>query len=688
MYKSPVFLLIVVFFLWIQPFRVYAQISCKDVSAIQNEFLKNHILYDKLSFNLKERTLNQFIKNLDREKIYFLATDIRNIKRKNNRLFSDLSNKRCQGLYYIYDIYLRRVNERIAFAQKLLNDKFLFIKSLKHILDEDLNYHPKSTKEANEKMKAYVHYKVAHSFLVEKDLKKSVNYISLILKNIQKQIYSWKPILSFKEKRRCWNKSKDSFKACKPYKWFSNYLNAYSQSLDPHSSYLDKEALEQFYISMHLRLEGIGATLTSQFGYTIVKEVIPGGAAFKSKKIEPEDIILEVGQSPNKLVSIFGERLDDVISIIRGPKGSPVYLKISRKKENSKNHVFVVKLIRSVVNLKDKEASISYHEKEVDGKTYKIGLLKVDSFYGSYNSGKSVTRDTTKLLKEAKKENIQALVLDLSNNRGGSLDEAVYLSGLFFSRGNVVKQSARDVKHTYILKDYDSRVFYNGPLVVLVNRYSASASEIVAGALQDYNRAVVVGGDHTFGKGSIQSIDRLTSLSAIKTTVGLYFIPSGRSTQKTGVSSDIVFPSVLHIDELGEKNLDHVLPSQVIESFKSGSKDIFLEKSTDWMPINKTMVEQLKQISEKRVAKNEKFQDILKDIEKQKKDILDKKTITIAEVLKNGSDKEEGDSDEGGLFTDDQKKYFERPDVQEALNVAGDFVLFSSKPVTKTTVKN
>ena len=687
MYKSSVFFPIIVFLLWICSFSIYAQISCKDVSVIQDEFLKNHILYEKLSPDLKDRVLNQFIKNLDREKIYFLSSDIRNIKRKNSRLFSDLKNNRCQGLYYIYDIYRRRVNERIAFAESLLNNNFLFIKNLKYILDEDLNYHPKSAKEANEKMKTYVHYKVARSFLVEKNLKKSMNHISLILKNIRKQVYSWKPVLNFKEKRECWSKSKDSFKACKPYKWFSNYLNSYSQSLDPHSSYLDKEALEQFYISMHLKLEGIGATLSSEFGYTVVKEVIPGGAAFKSKKIESEDIILEVGQSQNKLVSIFGERLEDVISIIRGPKGSPVYLKISRKKENSENDVFVVKLIRSVVNLKDREATISYHEKKVDGKSYEIGLLKIDSFYGSYDAGKSVTKDTMKLLQKARKKNIQALVLDLSNNRGGSLDEAVYLSGLFFSRGNVVKQSAKHVKHTYILKDYDSRVFYSGPLVVLVNRYSASASEIVAGALQDYNRAVVVGGDHTFGKGSIQSIDRLSNISAIKTTVGLYFIPSGRSTQKTGVNSDIIFPSVLNIDELGEKNLDHVLPSQQIEDFKSNPTDIFLKNPPSWKPVNKKTLEQLKQFSEKRVEKNDKFQTILKDIEKQKKDILDKKTITIAEVLENGNEKER-DSTEESLFIDDQEKYFERPDVQEALNVAGDFAWLFLQTTTERAVKN
>ena len=208
------------------------------------------------------------------------------------------------------------------------------------------------------------------------------------------------------------------------------------------------------------------------------------------------------------------------------------------------------------MNLKEEEASISFHDVKIKAKAYKVALLKVPSFYGSSASGKSVTRDVKKLLSSAKKKKVSALVLDLSNNRGGSLDEAVDLSGLFFAKGNVVKQSSKishKKKRTETFKDRDKRIFYKGPLVVLVNRLSASASEIVSGTLQDYNRAVIVGGDHTFGKGSVQAIEILKKLGALKTTVGLYFIPSGKSTQKEGVSSDISFPSIFNVDELGEK---------------------------------------------------------------------------------------------------------------------------------------
>ena len=186
-------------------------------------------------------------------------------------------------------------------------------------------------------------------------------------------------------------------------------------------------------------------------------------------------------------------------------------------------------------------------------------------------------------------------MLDLSNNRGGSLDEAVELSGLFFASGNVVKQSERKNNKTYTFKDRDRRVFYAGPLIVLVNRLSASASEIVAGTLQDYQRAIIVGGDHTFGKGSVQSVEILPNqLGALKTTVGLYFIPSGRSTQKEGIISDIAFPSIFNVDRINEKSLEHVLPSKTIKNFKSSPKEIFAESQKNWKPVERLIIEKLK----------------------------------------------------------------------------------------------
>ena len=686
MIKKGFFVFSIILALWAFPSQSQ-DLSCQQINYIQKRFLKHHILYTHLTPTLKNRVLDRFIQNLDREKIYFLKSDIANIKRKNKRLFFNLKKQRCFGLYYIYSIYSKRVKERIKFANQYLNNKFLFTKNLKYILDDDLRKRPLSARDAERKMKSYIQYQVANVFLFEKDLKKSIEQVSYILNNFKKQVLSWKPQLNQREIRNCKIKSKHSFKACKPTKWFSNYLNAFSLSLDSHSSYMDNEDLAEFYISMNLELEGIGATLSSRFGYTVVERLIVGGAADQSKQIKAKDKILAVGQKKKKLINIFGERIEDVVSIIRGSKGTAVFLKILREEKNGKNTISTVKLIRSRVDLKKEEgAFISYHDFKTNGKTYKVGLLKVPSFYGSSGFGKSVTRDVKKLLAEAKKQNISSLVLDLSGNRGGSLDEAVNLSGLFFSEGNVVKQSEKNNSKPQIFRDDDEKIFYNGPLVVLVNRLSASASEIVSGTLQDYNRAIIVGGDHTYGKGSVQSVEPLFSkLGALKTTVGLYFIPSGKSTQKEGVKSDIVFPSIYDIDELGEKNLTYALPSKRIHNFKSSFKEIFSKGQDNWKPINNKIIEKLKKSSQERISKNEKFQKIKQRMEKIQKEAKNKKVITIAEILKGKEEEEEKiKEDELSPTEKNKKKYFERPDIQEALNISRDLVLIHKTSFQKT----
>ncbi len=694
------FFSLVAFLLLSAPFTQAEELSCRQLHYIQGRFLKNHISHKKLTTELRDRVLDQLIKALDREKMYFLQSDIDSIKRKNKRLFLDIKKRRCAGLYYIYDIYSMRVQERIHFASQILNDSFLFTRKLKYIRDDDLKAlkpHPKTVTEANHNMKSYIQYHVARIFLMEKDLKKSVQQVFYILSNQQKQILSWKPRLSRKELRDCKIRSKNSFKACKPSKWFSSYLNAYSQSLDSHSNYLDKEDWEEFQINMNLELEGIGATLSSRSGYTVVEKLIPSGAAARSQKIKVKDRILAVGQSPEKLVNIFGERIEDVVTIIRGPKGTPVFLKISRTEKSGKNTVSVVELIRDRVELKDEEASISYHKVKNNGETYNVGLVKVPSFYGSDGGwGKSVTRKVKELLILAKKQGIQALVLDLSFNRGGSLEEAVGLSGLFFSKGNVVKQSEKNSSRPQIFRDRDSRVFYAGPLVVLVNRLSASASEIVSGTLQDYRRAVIVGGEHTFGKGSVQSVERLRpGFGALKTTVGLYFIPSGKSTQKEGVRSDVPLPSILNIEELGERKTDNALAAETIESFLSPAKDIFPKGGPGrWKPLDQQVIKKLKDFSEKRVSKNKKFHRIKKRLSEFKKEQEKRKVITIATALKDINEdddkswikEEELENEEGG---NDKKKYFARPDIQEALNVAVDLALLSKSAGTpQSSAKN
>lgn len=663
--------------------------GCFYVYTIQNKFLKNHILFSRHTKEMEQRSLTQFIKTLDPEKIYFLQSDIKQIKRKNRKLFHNLKRQNCSGLYFVYDIYKKRVLERTQFALKYL-ENFKLDKKTTYILDPKNRKRLKTAEEANKFMKRHLQYQGSNVFLAEEDMEKTLKHLKRVLETTRTRVTSWKPHLNKREQRLCQSgKKRRDFKTCKPLKWLALYLDSYAQSLDSHSSYLDTDDMEEFKISMELKLEGIGATLSSRFGYTVVEDLIEGGAALRAGQLKVKDKILAVGQTKDKIVNIFGVDLQDVVSLIRGKKGTPVYLKILRekKRENTKvvKEIFTVRIIRDTVNLKEKLASLDYINKKINGRSHKIALIHVPSFYGSSRiGGTSVSRDVKKLLKKAGKAKASAVVLDLSGNRGGPLDEAVDLAGLFFAKGHVVKQSERYISHYRILSDRDKSIIYKGPLVILVNRLSASASEIVSGTLQDYNRAVVVGGDHTFGKGSVQSVEFLPfNLGAIKTTIGLYFIPSGQSTQKNGVYSDIVFPSILNIEDLGEKSLDYALPKQQIKPFKSTEEEIFSDNEKDnWQPVSKETIAKLKNLSENRISKSTKFQDIKKKLKKFKEKTKKKKVITIAEVLKRELEKEdieEEADDEPVTQKQKKEKYLSRPDVNEAVNIAADLAAVFGK---------
>ena len=683
---------IFLFLLFFLPLSSFADgLTCKRIYSIKEHFLNSHILYSKLSQKIESRSLKKFLESLDPNKHFFLKSDISKINRKNKNLFQDLKKGRCQGLHFIYDIYAKRMNERSEYALKYLTKNFKQDKKSRFILDDKLRTYASTTAGANKKMESYIQYLVAEiSF--EKDMKKIIRQITIKLKNRRKQVLSWKPVLNKKEKRDCQVKSKDSFQACKPEKWYSNYLRAYSQSLDAHSGYLDKEDIVSFQIDLNLELEGIGASLTSKFGYTVIERIIPGGAAFKSKKLKVKDKILAVGQKKGKLVDIYEESINNVVSIIRGKKGTPVWLKILREGKSKKDaKTFVVKIIRDSVDLKEEAASMYYKDVKIKGQTKKIGILKIPSFYGSSDFGKSVSRDAKKLLLEAEKEKIDALVLDLSYNRGGVLGESVKLSGLFFASGNVTKQSEKGRSPRRPLRDRDDTVVYSGPLVVMVSRISASAAEIVSGALQDYKRAVIVGGDHTFGKGSVQSIENLRGFvtGAVKTTVGLYFIPSGRSTQKTGVSSDIVFPSALN-PEIGEKNLDYALDEQRIPSFLSPPSELFSKTGNNWKPVSQSLIDRLRKNSLKRIAKSEDFKKIKKQQKKIYDNVKNKKSITVAEILeRRDEDEDEEEEDDFDILSPEKRKkrYFKRADVKEAMNIAGEMDLLMEKMAKATRDK-
>jgi carboxyl-terminal processing protease len=399
---------------------------------------------------------------------------------------------------------------------------------------------------------------------------------------------------------------------------------------------MSADNLEDFEIQMRLSLEGIGATLSSQDGFTIIEQLIPGGAAESSGKLKVKDKIIAVAEGKDgEFKNVIEMDLRDVVKMIRGPKGSDVRLKILRKagKDTSR---FELALVRNQIKLEDEAAAITYVDREVGGQKLKVGLLNLPSFYAdNRQGGPSASTDMKKILGEAVKNKTDAIVLDLSNNGGGSLRDAVDIAGLFFGTGNVVKQSQRDsgdlTEIQYdVLRDTDSSVDWSGPLVVLISRISASASEIVSGTLQDYNRAVVVGGDHTFGKGTVQSVEYLPpGLGAIKTTVGMFFTAGGQSTQHRGVDADLVWPSNLSTDEIGEKTLEYSVPPKKINSFLSSTAYVREGKGA-WSKVTPDIIKRLKAKSDPRVASSKEFKKVVDEIQKAKKGgkmIIDRKSV-------------------------------------------------------------
>jgi carboxyl-terminal processing protease len=640
-------------------------LSCIHVYPIQRKYLDRHVNYSAMSDKLEKQSVDQFIKRLDGSKLYLLEKDAKKIEKSMSDIFAQLKKKDCSAIQKANQLYKDRVKERVAYAKKYLGKGFKFDKKTKVVLDPDKRKRAKTLKEANEFHNKYLHYQVA-TYLAADETEAEAK--KKIIKNYERAL-----------KRIDEDDEEDLY---------VSWLDSFSRSMDPHSSYLSNDALQDFEIQMRLSLDGIGATLSSKDGFTTIEQLIPGGAAFKSGQLKPKDKIMAVAQGKDGFVNVVEMPLRDVVRKIRGPKGSEVRLKILRKLEDETKK-FEVTLVRDKIKLEDDAASLKVFNRNVNGQKKKIGLVTLPSFYAdNRRNGRSASKDVRKMLREASKKSVDAVVLDLSNNGGGSLRDAVDIAGLFFARGNVVKQSQREVDGLdsvgyEVLRDNDRTVDYDGPLVVLTSRISASASEIVAGTLQDYKRAVIVGGDHTFGKGSVQSVEYLPpGLGAIKTTVGMFFTAGGNSTQHRGVDADVLIPSTYSAsEEIGEKTLDYSLPPKKIpnfvsqEAYKFGGKDAF-------KLVEKDMVQRLQKASKARVAISEDFKEIEEDIKKIKErgdeievaELLDKKDEKDGKDDKKDDAKKDEDEDRVLTREERKEKYFERADVQEAINIAADLI--------------
>lgn len=643
-----------------EPTGTKGLLACKYLPPIQEGFLNQHIKYKKLSSDLESRVIDQTLKKLDPLKIYFLKKDEKELRKILSGIFSKVQKAKCDQIYKANDFVAQKMRSRISFVKKFLGDGYKFKKDVKISLDSDERKRFTLEKELNDFHAKYLHFQISNYLMSDTKLDEAKKFV---VKNYERAL------------KRVEDESRDE--------QLADYLDSFAHTLDPHTSFFSADVLENFRIQMSLSLEGIGATLSWKDGFTVVESLVPGGAADKSGKIQPKDKIVAVRQDGKKKAeNVIEMDLNDVVKKIRGKKGTKVFLSILRK-ENGETKRLEIPIVRDKVSLEDEAAQISYHNIKSGKETKKIGLIHLPSFYADgRRNGRSAAKDVKKLIDQAKVKKVDGLVLDLSNNGGGSLDDAVKIAGLFIKTGNVVKQSFPENANrpAMALADVDDVVNYSGPLVILTNRASASASEIVSGALKDYGRAVVVGSDHTFGKGTVQSVrDLPKGLGALKVTVGMFFTAGGYSTQHRGVDADVVLPSVLANEDIGEKTYDYSLPPKKLPSFVSS--DAFVHAGpSKWQIVDKKVISKLKGASTARVFSSKKFKKIQEDIKKSKER---GKVLDLAEIMQENDKKDKNEDDSKLSKKEKLKKYYERADVEEAMNVLVDLILLQEKkPLT------
>ncbi len=562
---------------------------------------RQHLTRHPLDAEISHRAMGLFLKSLDPMKLYFYQSDVDRFTQQADRIAEEVKKGDISLAYEIFSVYLKRLDERVALALELIRQPHDFTKDEEIIRDPDMLSYPKDTAEAQERWRK----RIKLDLLVLKADKEMEGQAAV--EKLEKRYTSL-------GKRMHQTDDEELTEL---------YLTAICESYDPHTSYMSPETLENFDINMRLELEGIGAALQSEDGYTVVKSIIPGGAAAKDKRLKVGDKVVGVGQGESgDITDVVDMKLSDVVQLIRGKRGTVVRLEVLPG-EGGPRQVYAI--TRERIELKDNEAKGRIFEQgtRADGKPYRIGVIDLPSFYMDMSGARlglseyrSTTRDVGRILEDFKAQGVDAVILDLRKNGGGSLQEAINLTGLFIPSGPVV-QVKDAVGRVSVYDDENSSVAWAGPLIVVISKFSASASEILAGAIQDYKRGLIVGDSSTHGKGTVQSLMDLgqqlfrlpnaPKLGALKITIQQFYRPDGDSTQNRGVRADITLPSITdHIEDIAEADLQYALPFDRIEP---------ADYQTDG-DIDSSVIESLKTLSAQRVAASPDFQKVQQDIER------------------------------------------------------------------------
>ena len=582
--------------------------------AVKSYLEREHFLRKPIDDEIAARWFNTFLAALDPLKIYFLQSDVDSFAERKSSLDDLVRRGDVSFAYEVYDRFLERVDERIPIVEELLNSKLDFNQKESIVIDRDIAVWAKTQDEVRDKWKKRIKY----DLLVQKMEK-------VAPEEARKKLL--RRYTSFAKRMHQMNADE----------LLETYLSSLTSSLDPHTSFMSPGTLENFEITMRLQLDGIGASLKGEDGYTTVAELVPGGAADKDGRLKKKDRIVGVGQDrEGEMVDVVDMNLNDVVKLIRGKRGTVVRLKVIPVSQTVPK---VYDIVRAKIELQDSAARGEIIEEGIkaDGSPWRIGVINLPSFYMDMAAArqgqadyKSSTRDCRELLEGFREEGVDCVALDLRNNGGGSLPESISLTGLFIDTGPVVQIKDAD-QRVQQYDDLEPGVVWDGPLVVLVNKFSASASEIVAGAIQDYRRGLVIGDSATHGKGTVQSLldlgrqlfQRLPnapSLGALKITMQQFYRPSGLSTQMEGVKSDVQLPSITDHLPVGESDLDNAIPFDRV-----GKADF-----TATNDVNESMLETLQQRSTVRVADDEEFQELATDIARYE-ERKNEKTLSLLE---------------------------------------------------------
>ncbi|QLE85377.1 carboxy terminal-processing peptidase [Shewanella sp. Scap07] len=572
------------------------KVASKRVTRL---FTRSHYHRFDLDDEFSKQVFDRYLKQLDFRRNVLLQSDVDSLEKYATQFDDMLKSGNLTPAYEMYELIQKRRYDRFAFALSQLENEIKFdVPDDKYQYDRKDAAWPKNEAELDELWRQRVKYDALNLKLTGK---------------------TWEEIVPVLEKR--YNNAIKRLSQTKSEDVFQGVMNAFSRTVEPHTSYLSPRNAERFQMEMNLSLEGIGAVLQMDEDYTVIRSLVAGGPAAASEKLSPEDRIVGVGQDGEEIVDVIGWRLDDVVELIKGPKGSKVVLQILPKKGGSAAKPFDVTIVRDKIRLEDRAATSEVMEPtEGEYAGRKVGVIEIPGFY--MNLSQDVSKELVKL-KEAK---VEGIIIDLRGNGGGALTEATLLTGLFIEQGPVVQ--IRDANGTVSQnRDNDGRTSYSGPLTVMVDRYSASASEIFAAALQDYDRALIVG-ESTFGKGTVQQHKSLGQIydmyekpvGHVQYTIAKFYRINGGSTQLKGVTPDIAFPSALEPGEYGEAEEDNALPWDKVPVAQYGTLG----------DIDPALIAKLAGKHEQRIKQDVEFSYIFQDIAEFKKH-HDETTVSLVE---------------------------------------------------------